>query len=151
MPELVIADTSCLIVLSKIGRLHLLKDIFSKISITEEVHQEFGDALPEWIQVEETKDSERKRILELDLDKGEASSIVLGLENKEALLLIDEKKGRRVAKDLGLKVTGTLGVLIRAKVNGQVSSLKDEIDKLKKVEFRMSEVLVQQILETYEN
>lgn len=57
MSELVIADTSCLIVLSKIGRLHLMKDIFSKISITKEVHQEFSDALPEWIQVEEAKES----------------------------------------------------------------------------------------------
>ncbi len=150
MSELVIADTSCLIVLSKIGRLHLLKDIFSKISITKEVYQEFSDALPEWIQVEEIKDSERQRILELDLDKGEASSIALGLEHEESLLLIDEKKGRRIAKDLGLKVTGTLGVLIQAKINGQLDSLKDEIDKLKKVEFRMSEGLVQKILETYE-
>ena len=150
MSELVIADTSCLIVLSKIGRLHLLKDIFSKISITKEVYQEFSDALPEWIQVEEIKDSERQRILELDLDKGEASSIALGLEHEESLLLIDEKKGRRIAKDLGLKVTGTLGVLIQAKINGQLDSLIDEIDKLKKVEFRMSEGLVQKILETYE-
>ncbi|MEM8965287.1 MAG: DUF3368 domain-containing protein [Bacteroidota bacterium] len=150
MSELVIADTSCLIVLSKIGRLHLLKDLFSKISITKEVYQEFSDALPEWIQVEEIKDSERQRILELDLDKGEASSIALGLEHEESLLLIDEKKGRRIAKDLGLKVTGTLGVLIQAKINGQLDSLKDEIDKLKKIEFRMSEGLVQKILETYE-
>ncbi|WKN43335.1 DUF3368 domain-containing protein [Tunicatimonas pelagia] len=106
--------------------------------------------MPEWIQVKEIKDSERQRILELDLDKGEASSIALELEHTGALLLIDEKKGRRVAKGLGLTVTGTLGVLIRARVNGQLSSLKDEIDKLKQVEFRKSEGLVQQIIETYE-
>ena len=75
MFNLVIAVTSVLIVLSKINRLHILKEIFNSITITPEIHLEFDEELPDWIIIKEINDEKRKRILMLELDKGEASAI----------------------------------------------------------------------------
>ena len=150
MYNLVIADTSCLIVLEKINRLELLHNIFDKITITFEVKEEFGKALPTWIDIETIHDRTKQKILELELDKGEASAITLALENEKSLLLIDEKKGRKIAQRVGLKITGTLGILIRAKEKGMINSLNSEIEKLKAVNFRMSNVLIEKILDKYE-
>ncbi len=150
MAELVIADTSCLIVLSKIGRLSVLHSLYSTITITPEIKQEFGGDLPEWVTI--SSETEYQKLLRLDLDKGEASAISLGLRNseKDPLIIIDEKKGRKVAQLLELNVIGTLGVLIKAKQQGMINSLANEIDALKKVDFRMSEDLIQGILEKYD-
>ena len=150
MHRLVIADTSCLIVLSKIAKLPLLKELFQEIAITREVANEFGDELPEWIFILTLKDPIRKRILQLELDEGEASAIALGLEYNNSLLLIDERKGRQKATELGLKILGTLGVLVKAKEKGLITSLTVEIEKLRQIEFRMSEVLINSIIEKYE-
>ena len=110
MHNLVIADTSCLIVLQKIDRLDVLEEIFDKINVTQEIADEFGNELPSWIAITSVKDKMRERILRIDLDNGEASAIALGLENSDSLILIDEKKGRKRAMELGLKIMGTLGV-----------------------------------------
>lgn len=150
MYNLVIADTSCLIVLKKIKRLDLLKAIFTKVIITPEIKDEFTEPLPNWIEVFEVSESSHKRFLQLELGKGEASAIALGLMNKKSLLLLDDRKARIIAKKLNLQVLGTLGVLIKAKENKLILSLKEEIYKLKEVDFRMSEDLIQKILSNYE-
>jgi predicted nucleic acid-binding protein len=79
MYRLVIADTSCLIILQKIGRFDLLKAIFQEITVSKEISEEFGEQLPEWIQVKEVADKEKQQILEMSLDRGEASAITLAL------------------------------------------------------------------------
>ena len=150
MLNIVIADTSVLIVLSKINRLHILRDIFNSITITPEIHLEFGEELPDWIIIKEINDEKRKRILMLELDKGEASAIALGLENDDSLLLIDERKGRKIASDLGLKIMGTLGVIIKAKELKIIKSLADEFEKLRKVDFWISEKITKNIINKYE-
>ena len=151
MYNLIIADTSCLIVLEQIGLLDLLKEFYNEIHITNEVKSEFKKEIPEWIIVTELIDKQRQKILELNLDKGEASAIALCLGNKDSLLLIDERKGRNVAQNLGIKITGTLGILIKAKNQNLIISLKTEFDKLKNVGFWVSDKLINQILEKYEN
>ncbi len=150
MYNLVIADTSCLIVLEKINQLELLQKLFSNISVTQEIQIEFGGELPEWITIKKVEDVKRQNILELDLDSGEASAIALALENEQVLLLIDEKKGRGIAKKLGLVVMGTLGVIIKAKDKQLIDSIRTQIDKLQEVNFRISERLVNQVIEKYE-
>jgi predicted nucleic acid-binding protein len=65
MAELVIADTSCLIVLSKIGRLLVLHSLYSNITITPEIKQEFGADLPEWVNV--SSETEYQKLLQLAL------------------------------------------------------------------------------------
>ncbi|MEK6478454.1 hypothetical protein WJR50_13000 [Catalinimonas sp. 4WD22] len=101
--QIIIADASCLIGLKNIEQIELLQKVYHKVIITPEVKSEFGEPLPEWIAVEDATDPVRLSILELELDKGEASAIALALENKNSLLIIDEGKGRRVATRLGIK------------------------------------------------
>ncbi len=72
MPKAVISDTSCLIVLSKIGQLDLLVLVYGSILITDAVAQEFNNTLPQWMQVMNPKDSHYQQILETQVDRGEA-------------------------------------------------------------------------------
>lgn len=148
--RVVIADTSCLIILQKINRLMILKDIFQLITITREVAEEYGETLPDWIKIAKPANKRTKKILEMELDRGEASAIALGLEYNDVLLLIDEKKGRKVARNLGLTIMGTLGILIKAKELGIITSLKSEIQRLQDSKFRIADELVEEILKKYD-
>lgn len=89
MPENIVSDTSCLILLHKIGELDLLKKVFGRISITDTVFKEFKKHLPDWIDVVNPK-SNLHLALSGFLDTGEATSIALAWENKNSLLIIDE-------------------------------------------------------------
>lgn len=145
MSQTIISDTSCLILLSKIDELDLLHKVFGQVIITEVVAKEFNKDLPEWIKVK-SPGSGFERTLEPFLDKGEASVIALALEEKTPLLIIDEAKGRKVAKSLGIKYTGTLGVIGSAKTNGKITSVEPIVDKIRKTNFRISEDLLQRLL-----
>lgn len=111
MPNVIVSDTSCLILFYKIGELDLLKKLFDKLHITDIVLKEFNQPIPEWIEVVELK-TEVHKGLSSYLDAGEATSIALASEYEDSLLIIDEIKGRKAAKELGIPVTGSLGVLI---------------------------------------
>ena len=100
MPGIIVADTSCLILLDKLGRIGLLKSLFGKITITKIVADEFGKVLPEFVEIENPENKNYQKILESFLDPGEASAIALALEKEECLLIIDEFKGRREALSL---------------------------------------------------
>ena len=147
MPErIIIADASCLIALQNIKRLELLKALYSQISITPEVENEFGEALPDWIQIEAIKDVQKKSILQLELDEGEASAIVLALESTDSLLIIDERKGRKTARKLGVKIIGTLGVIILAREHSIIAEVAPILEALENVGFRISVTLKESIL-----
>lgn len=73
----IIADTSCFILLDKINYLHILKEVFKEVTTTTEVSLEFGKALPSWVMIENVKDIRRQQLLQLEIDKGEASAIAL--------------------------------------------------------------------------
>ena len=75
--EIIISDTSCLILLSKIDELSLLEKLSDTIFITPVIQKEFGKDLPSWIKVKKPKNIHYQRILEMDLDRGEASAIAL--------------------------------------------------------------------------
>lgn len=147
MNRIVIADASPLIVLQNIGQLPLLQNLFDEILITPEVRAEFGLDLPDWIQVAEVQDKTKQKLLSLTLDKGEASAIALCLENAESLLIIDEKKGRRIAKELDLKIPGTLGVILKAKEKGLIDLIEEIFEKLETANFHISKNLRTKILE----
>jgi predicted nucleic acid-binding protein len=80
MNELIVADTSCLIVLSKTGYMDLLQSLFVKVWITPEVANEFGEPLPAWIEIHTPKDYNVQLYLTTQLDTGEASAICLALQ-----------------------------------------------------------------------
>lgn len=146
MQSAIISDTSCLILLDKIGELHLLNKLYGRIVVTPEIVKEFGKKLPEWFDVKSPVNKTYQRILEASLDLGEASAIALAIEEKDSLLIVDELKGRKFAEQLGLNFTGTLGILIRAKQRGILSSIKPALQKIKQTNFRLSKELEQRIL-----
>ena len=71
----------------------------------------------------------------------------LAKELKEALLIIDELKGRKVAKELGITISGSLGVLLAAKNKGIISSVKSFFQKISETDFRLSEELIRRVLQ----
>jgi predicted nucleic acid-binding protein len=80
------------------------------------------------------------------LDLGEASAIALALELENVLLILDDLKGRVEAEKLGFRITGTLGILFKAKKLGLIPELKPFIEKLKDVGFRISDKIEFEIL-----
>lgn len=144
--KVVIADTSCFILLSKIDEFKLLNGLFDEVVTTGEVVQEFGQDLPSWIKVESVKDKKYQAALELEVDKGEASAIALSFEKSGSILVLDDLQARKVAKKLGIKYTGTLGIIARAKNEGVVESVKPIIEKIRNTNFRFSESVFSTIL-----
>ena len=84
-----------------------------------------------WLQVKEVKDQPLVQALRRDLDQGEAEAIALALQSKAEWTLLDERDARRVAKQLGLRVTGVLGILLRARREGRLSSLQAAMEQLR--------------------
>lgn len=144
--ELVISDASPIIALADIGELELLKLLYDTIVITDLVQSEIHAELPDWIKISTAYDSKQLQILELELDKGEASAIALALKNPESRIILDESKGRAVAKRLGLQVIGTLGIIIKAKDKGLIDSGKRILEKLEEHGFWLSESIKRQLL-----
>ncbi|AWH84977.1 DUF3368 domain-containing protein [Flavobacterium album] len=138
MHKIIISDTSCLIILSKIGELDLLKLIYGQIITTPEIAEEFGEPLPEWIIVRRIADNSRQQILELQIDRGESSAIALALEIVECTLILDDYKARKIAVRLGLTITGTIGIIVKAKLSGIIPSIKPYLNKIKQTDFRIS-------------
>ena len=144
MRNVIISDTSCLVLLKNINQLELLQKVFSEITITEEVYSEFGNELPDWIKVVNTPTIEENLIRLLDL--GEASSISFALNSKNSLLIIDEAKGRKAAKNLGINIIGTLGIFVLAKEKGLVQEVKPLLERVKTTNFRFSKSVEASIL-----
>ncbi|WP_295675937.1 hypothetical protein [uncultured Mucilaginibacter sp.] len=70
MPDVVIADTSCFIILSNINELDLLLKVYGRIITTHDIVKEFGETLREWIVIKSPFDFQKQQILELQVDKG---------------------------------------------------------------------------------
>lgn len=134
MPNVTVADTSCLILFYKIGELELLKKLFGTIQITETVSKEFNQAIPEWVNIVNPS-SKLDKGLSSYLDPGEATSIALAAEHENSLLIIDEIKGRKAAKELRVQITGSLGVLVTAKQKGHIPAVKPLIGKINRQTF----------------
>ena len=124
--------------MTNIGELELLQKVYGQIVTTPEIFAEFGETLPEWVEITEVKDKYRQTILELQIDKGESSAIALALETPDSVLILDDYKARKIAERLGITFTGTIGVIIKAKLNGIIPSVKPIIEKIKQTDFRLS-------------
>jgi len=146
MRKVVISDTSCLIILEKIGELNLLHKLYENVITTPQIAEEFGTELPFWIEIKEVSDKQKIKILETNLDKGEASAIALALEYENSLLILDDQKARKLATQLELTYTGTLGIIIAAKKKQIIPSIKPFIEKIKQTNFHISTELELQAL-----
>jgi len=85
----------------------------------------------------------------MELDEGESEAIALAHQLKADLLLLDERQGRAVASRLGLKFIGLLGILVEAKKNGFLPSIKPVLDEvISKVGFWVSHKLYVEVLQS---
>ena len=139
----VVSNTSPVLNLAIIGQLALLRDQCGEVWIPPAVLEELRveEDLPGsqsvreameagWLQVKAVKDRALVQVLQRDLDKGEAEAIALAVQVGAECILLDEKEGRRAAKSLGLKVTGVLGILLRAWREGELPSLREAMAEL---------------------
>ena len=156
MPK-VVCNSSPLIHLAKVGKLELLKDYFTEISIPEAVYRECvvdgkdrEDAKriesASWIRVVDIKNIDLKKALNTVLDEGESEAIVLALQESADLILLDDYEARELARTYGLKITGTIGLLIKAKYEGDISSIGEMLEKLRRTGFWLSDDLYTKIL-----
>ncbi len=156
----VVSNTSPILNLAIIGQLELIPRQFGQVQIPSAVLSELKvqedrpgskDILAAlnvgWIEVQEVSSQLSVQLLQQVLDQGESEAITLAIDLKADRILLDERDGRKIAKSLGLKVTGVLGILLRAKQAGDLSSLPDAIDALVNTAgFRISPELLAKVL-----
>ena len=124
---IVVSDTSPLTALLSVGEEEILPRLFGQVVVPNAVRDELmraHAALPDWLLVREVEDSAAALRLSSLLDGGEAEAIELAIELQADLLLIDERKGRRLAAAEGVPVIGLLGVVVLAKRNGLIPSAR---------------------------
>jgi predicted nucleic acid-binding protein len=154
--QTVVSNSSPIIILAKTGNLKLFKNIFSKVIIPQSVYNEIikkKDTASELIKksefiiVEKIEDSETLQNLYLILDEGEAEAIALANKH-DLVLVIDEKKGRKIAKNFRLQIIGFLGILLLNYRNKFIS--RAEIIKILKQShdfgYRLSDSLKKEFL-----
>jgi predicted nucleic acid-binding protein len=155
-PQLAVTNTTPIIALALIGELDLLQRLYSQVAIPPAVQQEVLAGGPgavgsaelqraAWLRVVRLQDPQRAEMLS-DLDRGEAEAIALAQELNADLVLIDERMARRHAERLGLKLSGTLGVLLRAKSLGLIPSVSPLVERLLRGGIRLSESVVAEAL-----
>lgn len=160
MPEQtlrVVSNTTPIIALSLIGRLDLARDLYGEVLIPPAVHEEVmaGGAnragsvelqRAHWFRTVPLTDPRHADLL-VDLDRGEAEAIALALEIEADLLLVDERLARRHAQHVGLTITGTLGLLLKAKEQGLVTEIRPLIQQLRSKRIRLGENVIQRALQ----
>jgi predicted nucleic acid-binding protein len=146
---IVVADTTPLLYLSRIRRLDVARALYVEVLVPREVHEELvekradADGVDElraadWIVVVDAPTSIPADQTSLAaLDAGEAAALRLAFVRR-ALLLIDERAGRRVAHSLGLAVRGTLGMVVEARLRGIVEAVGPILTQLDRSGFRSS-------------
>jgi predicted nucleic acid-binding protein len=139
---IVVCNTSPLTNLAAIGEFDLLRRLYREIAIAEAVWTELNAKRriypgrnevknASWVSVISVANRTAVATLREDLDRGESETIVLAIERKADLVLMDEAEGRHKARRLGLEVTGVVGMLLEAKSKGHVSRVLPCLDKLR--------------------
>jgi uncharacterized protein len=146
---MIVSNSSCLIILLRLERLDLLRKMYGKITIPGSVKKEVfkRKKAPDWIDVVEISQPVAYEILEKTLGQGESEAITLCLEAKADLLILDDLAARKTAQRLGIKVAGVIGILLEAKRVGLVSHIKDLLDHMMSLDFRISKAVYDDALE----
>jgi uncharacterized protein len=151
----IISDTTTITNLWKINKLLILRDLYTEIIIPSAVYTELSNIQSQidsidkmdWIRVIRVNDDNLVSSLLDDLDIGEAEAIVLAIEQKADYLIMDEIKGRKIAKTMGLKIIGLLGVLLEAKRRGFLIQVKPVLEDLVQIaNFFIQPNLYQEVL-----
>lgn len=154
----VIVNTTPLIALCHVGQLDVLKKIYGEVLIPPAVYQELSekkeslckkqvDNSLDWIHVEKIENQMAKSMFKAQLHDGEVEVMILAKEKNADLVIIDDANAKKHAKYLKLPVTGTLGVLIKAKRQGYIRELKPIIQEMIDKNIYISENLMKLCLE----
>jgi uncharacterized protein len=144
----VVADASVLIALDQIGQLSLLQKLFGVLLVPPAVTREVAPSmhqLPSWVQTRPLERPPDARV-KSSLDPGETEAICLALEVKADRIILDDLPARYVAKNLGLAVVGTAGVLFTAKQRRLIASVRPSLDQLRAKGFRLRKEVYEEIL-----
>ena len=159
-----IVNSSPLIYLGKLGLLNLLQRLFDQVMTVEVVKQEvldataaeypaLIDAFSNWLEVSDVEESHLSlRLREMNLHKGEVEALVLAYQvneqRKESVIIIDDLAARDVARALGLRMTGTVGIILRA-VKNEFLTKHEALGKIRYLvedtSFRMSTSLYSKV------
>lgn len=135
----VIVNSTPLIALCHVNKLAVLKRLYGEITIPKAVYDEISvkedsickktvdDSLG-WIHVQEIQNYMAKAMFKSQLYEGEVEVMILAMEQQADVVIIDDLNAKKYAKYLELPVTGTLGVLMKAKQKGYISELKSVLD-----------------------
>ncbi len=151
---IVVSDATPLNALVRIGEVELLRELFHTVLVPKAVFDEptrpetpavvrdWVLAKPAWIEIRSTAMSNTSVPIR---GRGEHEAIQIALESHADLLLVDDKKARAVARRLGLRITGTIGVLELGAELGHIH-LQQVFDRLRRTDFEVSEEILQSAL-----
>ena len=133
--RIVITDASCLLIFAHIGRISLLQELCPQLITTPEVVMEYKATLPPWIQVVSVQNAALTKSINALLGLGESSVIGLALETQNPLIILDDKRARVYAKNLGLDYTGVIGLLRLGYKRGIINDIDIVLAKLRENHF----------------
>ena len=153
------ADAGPLIALARVEQLDLLRRLYREVRVPPAVHAELAIASGRpgatvlagafeagWISVQLATDPNAVSELARLVDPGEAEAIVLADQREARFLLIDDAKGRRVARRRGIPVVGVAGVLLAAKSRGELAAVGPILEEMTRAGYRLSPQLVAGVL-----
>lgn len=157
MPELcTISNTSPLLYLHLVKQLHLLPQLYGTVFVPPAVVSELQAGAERGVDVPKPTTLSWLHVMALastasipmvmDLGRGEAEVIALGLENPNSRLILDDTLGRRIARLQNLQFTGTVGVIVKAKQNGLVAAVLPIIVALREAGLWLSVEVVTEVL-----
>jgi predicted nucleic acid-binding protein len=157
----VISDTSPLILLAKIGRLELLFQLYGQVVVPVSVLDEIrGRSTEETTAIESLVENQALEIqrgspealerVPADLGAGEREAIALAMETEADIVVLDDREGRRVARERDLPVTGTIGILIEARARDMILSVRRELDRLIEAGMWIDEAFYHRILHEFD-
>jgi predicted nucleic acid-binding protein len=153
-----VVDTGPLIFLAKLGLLNLLQsgadEVFIPPAVLDEVcvysdeaTERIQAATHTWLQVRKPENQTAVKSLLADLNVGEAQTLVLATEVNAERVILDDMEARRFAQRVGLSPVGTLGLLLAARLRGELSSVQEEVEKLKQMGFWINDDLAKAVIQ----
>lgn len=154
----VIVNSTPLIILCSIGKLNILKQLYTEINIPQAVFREVTEKPDsacqilkeslDWIHIEKIQSEVDKKMYKAKLHDGEVEVMILAQQEIKAdLVIIDDNATKKTAKYLGLPITGTMGVLLKAKREGYITEIASIIEEMRRKGFYISDNLVNMVLE----
>ena len=155
-----VCNTSPQILLAKIGRLHLLQQLYREIlipvAVLEEVRAKPGREAQQLQTLIEEGIYQLHRVagtviseIPAELGSGEREVIALAIEKQADLVILDDLEGRRIAREKGLIVTGTIGLLVEARKRGLIPSIRGDLDRLIEAGMWLDEIFYHRILREF--